>query len=108
MTTTRRALGFAAVSLSSLLALAVAALPLMAVPLQGRCVMQRMEMNPAAISVLMLCEDFERRTTLSAYLQPDKDGHFAGSLSFGMTLEDSGEGSMKARAAITSRRRGNC
>ncbi len=85
-----------------------AELPLMAVPLQGRCVMRRLEMQPASISVLMLCEDFERRTTLSAHLQPGKDGHFAGSLSFAMTLEDSGEGSMQARAAITARRRGDC
>ena len=85
-----------------------AELPLMAVPLQGRCVMQRMEIKAEHISVLMLCEDFDRRTSLSAYLQPKKDGSYGGEFSFTMTLDDAGHGTMHANAEVTARRRGDC
>ena len=83
-------------------------LPLMAKPLQGRCVMQRLELLPAYMTMLMLCEDFERRTHLTLHLLPAKDKTYAGDLSFTMTLDDDGSGTMHAIAEVFARRLGDC
>lgn len=83
-------------------------LPLMAQPLQGRCAMQRLELKAAYVSMVMLCEDFERRTLLMLHLEPRKDGAYAGRYSYTMTLDDDGSGTMSADADVVARRTGGC
>lgn len=84
-------------------------LPLMAKPLSGRCAMLRLEMRKDYVSMIMQCEDFDRRTSLQMYLEPRKDGAYFGRYDYSMALNDSGSaGSLAASAEVVARRAGGC
>ena len=85
-----------------------AELPLMARPLQGRCVMHGFALKQDHVLMTMQCEDFERATHLTMHLEPRPDGTWKGQYSFGMTLDDDGSGTMHAVADVVARRVGGC
>lgn len=83
-------------------------IPLMAQALQGRCVMQRLEVKPDYLSMLMLCEDFDRRTNLSMHLEPRKDGSYTGSLDYTLTTDDAGGETFSSASQVVARRTAGC
>lgn len=83
-------------------------IPLMAKPLAGRCVMGRLEMRHDYISILMQCEDFDRRTSLQMHLEAAKNGTFVGQYDFTMVLDDDGTGTLSSSAEVIARRAGAC
>lgn len=83
-------------------------IPLMAQALQGRCVMQRLEVKADHLSMLMLCEDFDRRTNLTMHLEPRKDGSYAGPLDYTLTTADQGGDTFSSASDVVARRTGGC